>query len=64
MLKSTVKFEILGKNYKAPEQLFHTLVVPDKKNAFVELFKVPTMKALEDMKLQSYILFLFKSKQL
>lgn len=48
----------------APQHLFHTLVVPDKKNAFVELFKVLTMKHLEDMKLQNYILFLFKSKQL
>lgn len=58
------KFEILGRNYMAPEHLFHTLVAPAKKNAFVELFKVPTMKELEDMKLQSYILFLFKPKQL
>lgn len=60
MLKSTGKPEILGRNYTAPEHLFHTLVVPDKKNAFLELFKVLTMKQLEDMKLQSYILFLFK----
>lgn len=47
-----------------PEHLFHTLVVPDKKNAFIELFKVLTTKQLEDMKLQIYILFLFKPKQL
>lgn len=48
----------------APELLFHTLVVPDKKNAFVELFRVLTVKLQEDIKLQSYILFLFKPKQL
>lgn len=41
-----------------PEYLFHTVVVPDKKNAFVQLFKVLTVKQLEDMRLQSYILFL------
>lgn len=48
----------------APERLFHTLVAPDKKNAFVELFRVLTVKLQEDIKLQSYILFLFKPKQL
>jgi len=47
----------------APEHLFHALVVPDKKNASVGLFKVFTMKQLENMKLQSYILFFFKPKQ-
>lgn len=63
-VKSTGKPENLGRNYMAPEYLFHTLVVPDKKNAFVELFKVLTRKQLEDVKLQSYILFLFEPKQL
>lgn len=48
----------------ASKYLFHMLEVPDKKNTFVELFKVLTMKYLEEKKLQSHVLFLTKHKQL
>lgn len=62
-LKSTGKPGILGRTYIAPEYLLNTPVVPDMKNAFVGLFKILTVEQLEDMKLQSYILFLLKPKQ-
>lgn len=48
----------------ASEHLFHMLEVPDKKNTFVELFKILTMKYLEEKKLQRHVLFSIKHKQL